>query len=196
MTPACLPLSLALTLTSPSAVSRGPMLYTASVMYAGADSSAATPVPADTMAADSTFAAPLHAPDIPTLRTQPPLIQPIVIGVVSTVAGAAGGGLIGYQLDKGNSYEFLPVGTAVGYLIGETILLPVGVHLGNARHGSFLGDLGISVLGHLGAIGLASLGGGAVYIVGVAGQIAATVANERSSAARRLRAERASAERP
>jgi hypothetical protein len=143
--------------------------------------------PADSLASDSTAAPPMHAPEVRSMRSQPPLLQPILVGALGAGVGAFGGGAIGYQADEDSHYsDDIPGGTILGYFIGETVLLPVAVHLGNDSHGSFFGDLGISFLGHLGAIGLGAIGGGALYAVGMAGQIALTVANERATAERRL----------
>jgi hypothetical protein len=151
---------------------------------------AAAAAPANSLASDSAAAPPMHAPAMANLRSQPPLLQPILVGALGAGVGAFGGGAIGYQSDKDNNYsDYIPAGTILGYFIGETVALPVAVHLGNGSHGSFLGDLGISFLGHLGAIGLGAIGGGALYAVGMAGQIAMTVANERATAERHLQKE-------
>jgi hypothetical protein len=148
----------------------------------------------DSVAGDSAKAPPrtLRPSDLPELDTQPPLVQPIVIASLAAVAGAYGGALIGDRLDEDrNSEVFLPAGAAAGYFIGETIALPIGAHFGNARRGSFAGDLGISILGHLGAIALGTItSSGAVYLVGMGGQIAWTILNERKVAAGRDRERR------
>jgi hypothetical protein len=123
------------------------------------------------------------------VRKQPPLIYPIVAGLAAGFAGAYGGVLIGDSQDQG--WEEIPVGAIFGYLVGETVSLPIGVHLGNARHGSFLGDLGVSVLGQLAAIGASAIGNGGGYVVGLAGQVAITVLNERRTGERHLRKEAA-----
>jgi hypothetical protein len=170
--------------------------YKQSVLYMEpADTTqGAAPVPAapdQSFAADSTTRPPLHAPRLVIAEKQPPLLQPILLGTIAAAAGAFGGAALGYQTDKQNGYydDVLPPGTVAGYFIGETLALPLGVHLGNGSHGSFLGDLGLSVLGHLGAIGLIGVGNGVGYLVGIAGQITATVVNERSTAKHRLRDE-------
>jgi hypothetical protein len=152
---------------------------------AGGDSARGGPTPAT---GDSIDGRTLRPPDLPDLDTQPPLIQPVVIATLAAVAGAYGGAYIGNSLDEDYSSEFLPTGAVVGYLIGETIAMPIGAHFGNARRGNFAGDLGVSVLGHLLAIGLGSVtNSGLVYLVGMGAQIAGTVANERAVATRRER---------
>lgn len=134
----------------------------------------------DSAGADSRVRPALHPPEVPDLRLQPPLVQPIVVGVLATVAGAYAGAAIGDQIEGDSGSEYFPVGAATGYLVGETIGLPLGVHFGNARRGNFAGDLGVSLLGHLGAIALGALtSSGIVYAIGLAGQLAITVANER-----------------
>jgi hypothetical protein len=145
-------------------------------------------VPADTAAATRT---PPPASRVvgQEPRQQPPLIYPIVAGVAAGFAGAYAGAMIGDSQDQ--SWDDIPVGAILGYLVGETICLPIGVHLGNARHGSFLGDLGVSLLGQVAAIGLASIGSSGGYVVGLAGQVAITVLNERRTGARHLREEAA-----
>ena len=100
----------------------------------------------------------------------------------SLVCGSALGfafGMIGNSTDTGHS-EDIPYGAFIGYLIGETIGVPIGAHLGNARRGNIAGDLGISILGHIAALGLASIGGSAGYVAGISVQILATTVNERS----------------
>ena len=68
--------------------------------------------------------------------------------------------------------------------------MPLGVHLGNARNGSFAGDLGLSLLGHIASVALGSItGGGASYLIGMVGTVALTVANERKVGRRRLQEE-------
>jgi len=151
---------------------------------------AAAVTPADSLASDSTAAPPMHAPEVTSMQSQPPLFQPVLVGALGAAVGAIGGAAIGYQVDENRNYsDYIPTGTFVGYFVGETVALPVGAHFGNDSHGSFFGDLGVSILGHLGAIGLGAIGGGVLYAVGMGGQIALTVANERATAERRLRKE-------
>jgi hypothetical protein len=83
----------------------------------------------------------------------------------------------------------IPEGAILGYFVGETVSMPLGVHLGNAGNGSLAGDLGLSLLGHVASIALGSITGSAGYLVGMTGTVALTVANERKVARRRLQEE-------
>lgn len=153
----------------------------------------------DSAGADTLVRPALHPPEVQELHLQPPLVEPIAVGALATFAGAYAGAHIGDQIEgnSGSSSEDYPVGALVGFLVGETIGLPLGVHFGNARRGNFAGDLGISLLGHLGAIGLTGLTGSLVgYAIGVAGQLAITVANERHVGGRKARERAARAEQP
>ena len=163
--------------------------YRASVLWVQPDSalgstSAPHSVPAGVPAStDSAAPPPFHTPqaqDFDPTRGEPPFLTPVLGGAVIGAAFTAGGLLIGNAADPEPSGDFIPTGIALGYFIGETIGVPIGVHLGNSRRGSFAGDLGISLLGHIAALGLAALGGSAGYVAGVSVQILATTVNERS----------------
>jgi hypothetical protein len=92
-------------------------------------------------------------------------------------------------IEQDHYSDEIPAGALIGFVVGEAILLPVGVHLGNARKGTFLADLGVSILGGMAAIGAAVLTNStAGYVLGTVGQLAITVAVERSAATRHLRA--------
>jgi hypothetical protein len=146
------------------------------------------------IAADSTASASTPAPALvpatriaPPLRGQPSIVGPIAGGLLFAAAGAAGGALLGAAADQG-SRAFIPAGAAFGFLFGEAVVLPVGVHLGNGRRGLFLPDLGASVVGGVAALGLGAVTqSGVGYLVGVGGQLAMTVATERSASRRRQR---------
>ncbi len=185
--------------------------YRSSILHVEAAAPAETPLPdragvkpwladtPDSAGVDTLVRQALHPPEVQELHLQPPLVQPIVVGALATIAGAYAGAQIGDLIEgnSGSSSEYLPVGAAIGFLVGETIGLPLGVHFGNARRGNFAGDLGISLLGHLGAIGLAGLTGSLVgYAIGVAGQLAITVATERHVGGRKARERAARAEQP
>lgn len=133
---------------------------------------------------DTASARTFHPPGVGQLRTQAPLAIPIVVGTVLGTFAGYEGALIGDRTSP--AYDDIPVGAALGFVAGETIGMPLGVHFGNARRGSFLGDLGMSALGQAAAIGLSLLtSSSAGYFVGLAGQVALTVANERRVGARR-----------
>ena len=161
----------------------GAQQYRASILYVAPEgvpgdsvTTAHPSVPADSL--------PLRAPGVPEVR-QPDLVFPISVGVVGAVAGAAAGIAIGASSD--DYYGDIPEGAIFGYLVGETLCMPLGVHFGNQRHGSFAGDLGLSLLGHLASLAIASIGGNtAGYAIGMAGTLAVTVANERAVGRRRL----------
>jgi hypothetical protein len=74
-------------------------------------------------------------------------------GLLAGTIGFFGGGLIGAEIDKASSdgYEEWDglYGFVVGAPIGESLLLPVGVHLANGRRG----NLPLSVLASLGITG-------------------------------------------
>jgi hypothetical protein len=121
-------------------------------------------------------------------RPQPSIAGPIVGGVFSAGLGALGGALLGAEADQ-NSDDFVPAGAVLGFLAGEALLLPMGVHFGNGRRGSFAADLGMSVLGGAGAIALgAAVQNGVGYLVGIGAQIGLTVWTERRVADRKARA--------
>ena len=126
----------------------------------------------------------------------PPLLEPVLAGIAGGAIGLFGGGYLGYQIDRSNGYggEWDGVSGAVfGGLIGEMVLLPLGVHTGNADRGSYAADLGVSVLtgaaglGLLAATGSLEVGG----IAGVALQLASVVWTERRMDKQRTEARRA-----
>jgi hypothetical protein len=168
--------------------------YRASVLWAppdsalggasGPDSAAAGPPPTPDSTAMPTFHAPSSEPFDPK-RGESPLATPVVGGIVGGAAFSAAGILIGNAVDPEPSGEFIPTGIVLGYFIGETIGVPIGAHLGNSRRGNFAGDLGISILGHIAALGLATIGGGAGYIAGLSVQILATAVNEQLTGRKR-----------
>jgi hypothetical protein len=106
---------------------------------------------------------------------------------VAATAGAVGGAYVGGSLD--NHYgEFIPAGTAIGVLAGEAILMPIGVHLGNARRGRLLPDVAVSFLGAVTALGIGALTQrSAGYVAGAGIQIGLTVWAERDGARQKAR---------
>jgi len=168
--------------------------YRASVLWVLPDSalggaSGPDSVPAGAPAVSDT--PPFHAPGTEPFdpkRGESPLATPVVGGIVGGAAFSAAGILIGNAVDPQPSGEFIPTGIVLGYFIGETIGVPIGAHLGNSRRGNFAGDLGISILGHIAALGLASLGGSAGYVAGLSVQVLATAVNEQLTGRRRATA--------
>lgn len=81
----------------------------------------------------------------------------VVGGVLGGTAGLFGGAIIGGRLGGGNSICYDdPCGleeALLGAVIGETVLLPLGVHLANHSRGNY----GYSLLGAL-AVGAAGIG--------------------------------------
>jgi hypothetical protein len=123
-------------------------------------------------------------PESLTIAEQPGVAGPILTGLAFAVAG---GYLGAVAFDDGNDGED-DYDAFAGFVTGETLMMPIGVHLGNARHGSLLGDLAISAGGQLIAAALLPLGP-VGYAAGLGGQVAFTVWNERAVGARRLRRE-------
>ena len=125
---------------------------------------------------------PLHTPPLPGFG-QPNPAWPISMGLVGGFAGGLAGAAVG-AIASDFEEDAAPL---IGFFVGESLFMPVGVHLGNAGNGSFVGDLGISLLGNLVSVGIGSIaGGGAGYAVGAAGTLAIAVANERAVGRRRL----------
>ncbi len=162
--------------------------YKASVLYAE---------PADSSAASAPIAAPepepsrtpaFHAPRVP--RSQPIILAPILGSLAGGVGLAYAGLALGYAANRNT--EDIPSSAIAGFALGEVIGVPLGAHLGNGLRGSLAGDLGISLLSGLAGLGLGSLdSGGGLFLVGAAGQIALTVANERHQGKKRAEREAA-----
>ena len=101
------------------------------------------------------FDAPLSAPQPLTQRPAPPA-QLILGGLLGGALGFFGGGLAGALLNEPESSEddlAVIEGFAIGAVIGETVTLPLGVHIANRRQGNY----GYSLLAAAGltAVGLA-----------------------------------------
>lgn len=116
-------------------------------------------------------------------------------GIVGGGAGIIGGGLLGYGLETGlagcEGQEWCGfAGTVFGAMIGEVVMLPLGVHLANRSRGSYLPGLGMSLAVGLAGFTLAAVAGESVPLVVPvipAAQLVAAVAVERGTAARKLR---------
>jgi hypothetical protein len=104
-------------------------------------------------------------------------------GLLFGVGGLIGGALIGRQFE-GSPCEDCILGGFFGALAGESLAIPLGVHLGNSSRGdvgpALAASLGIAAAG-LGAAAL-SREGGVLLAIPVL-QIAASIAIERHTAA-------------
>lgn len=63
-------------------------------------------------------------------------------GVIGGAAGLVGGAYAGYKLERATgpwpgSSEYFPAGALWGAIAGESLLLPLGVHWGGGRRGSY-----------------------------------------------------------
>ena len=92
-----------------------------------------------------------------TIQTRDvPTINLVAGGLTGGVVGFFGFGIAGALIasglsdNQGDGYEALG-GFAIGALVGESVLLPLGVHVANGRRGdygiSFLASMGIAALG-------------------------------------------------
>jgi hypothetical protein len=93
-----------------------------------------------------------NSKDFPSERRQGSVAWPIVGGILAGGAGFLAGGYIGASFTFTPNADFSSIGGfIVGAPIGEMICLPIGVHLGNGRRGSFplvfLASLGIAGTG-------------------------------------------------
>ncbi|MGH7601067.1 MAG: hypothetical protein ACREOI_32315 [bacterium] len=107
-------------------------------------------------------------------------------GLLTGTIGFFGGGLIGVQIDKASSdgYEEWDglAGFVIGAPIGESLLLPVGVHIANGRRG----NLPLAVLASVGIVGTgiavaASTGDAKILVAIPFAQLLACTAIERST---------------
>jgi hypothetical protein len=104
-------------------------------------------------------------------------------GLLLGAGGLIGGALIGHQFE-GSPCEDCILGTFFGALAGESLAIPLGVHLGNGRRGdvgpALAASIGIAAAG-LGAAAMSRQWGVLLAIPVL--QIAASIAIERHSAA-------------
>lgn len=139
---------------------------------------------------------PAPAAALPRAERQPTVLAPILGGAVGGFAGLYGGAVAGLLLSNDDGGEWDEFAAALGgAFIGETFLLPAGVHLGNARKGSYGIDLLISVTSGLAGIALGSLigGDGAGLIAGAGFQLGTVVLAERNRGRLRIAARQAAA---
>ncbi|MGH7455675.1 MAG: hypothetical protein ACRENG_30245, partial [bacterium] len=89
----------------------------------------------------------------PNYRPSGPGTDPIAAGLMAGTIGFFGGALVGYEIDKITSNyegEWDGInGLIIGAPIGESLLLPVGVHQANGRRG----NLPLAVLASIGIAG-------------------------------------------
>jgi hypothetical protein len=122
----------------------------------------------------------------PTYRPSSSAEGCMAAGLLAGTIGFFGGGFTGAAIDKVSSdgYEELDglLGFVVGAPIGESLLLPVGVHLANGRRG----NLPLSVLASLGITGAgiamaASTGEAKILVAIPLAQLLACTAIERGT---------------
>ncbi len=77
-----------------------------------------------------------------------PIGVPVALGLAGMIVGAAMGAGIGEAVapsDCDGEFICIHAGAAIGGLVGEAVLLPVGVHLGNRSRGDFWSGLSTSI---------------------------------------------------
>jgi hypothetical protein len=116
-------------------------------------------------------------------------IGAIVGGALGGSLGLVGGAFVGVAMACGASSctgEYAGYGAALlGLLIGEVLLLPVGVHIGNGSKGNLAKDVGVSAGTAAAAIILGSMTESyAIFALAVAAHFGLTVRAERTAGAR------------
>lgn len=142
------------------------------------------------------------APDFPTIvprlasawQTQQPVpsapphteVPMFVGGAIGGAIGFFGGALVGLELAGGSAIcgddPCGLVGMIVGATVGEVIMLPLGVHVGNGKQGSYGAAFAASTavaVGGLLLVGNTDIGEGAVVIP--IGQIVAAMFAEKAA---------------
>ena len=143
------------------------------------------PICRTAMIAASLWLLPVPMPGQATPRHQPSTAAGAVVGgVLAGGLGFVGGALFATSVEcnGGSSCQgFDALEAAVlGAIVGEILFLPIGVHVGNGQAGSIEADLLTSVFSGLGALGIGLAAERVeVLAIGIAGQIAFTVAMER-----------------
>jgi hypothetical protein len=148
--------------------------YRTSILYAA---------PADTAPSGLAYV----PSDTVVVGNQRHIVFPILGGAVGGVVGMYGGLIVGASIENDPYSDDITPGMALGFVAGEMLMLPVGVHLGNGRKGSFLADLGVSTVIGTGAILLTTVSDtGVPLLVGALAQYGAVVAVERVTARKRM----------
>jgi hypothetical protein len=165
----------------------------AELAAAAPDSAAA---PGVTPAATEAPAAPVPPAAAGGEETQPSLVWPVLGGLVGGTVGLYGGAIASLAINDDGSSGLDDLGDAVFVgLVSEVVLLPLGVHLGNASKGSFLADLGFSALSSVAGIGLFALIQDTPGLIAGAGlHLGSVVYVERREARRRIEARRSAGE--
>lgn len=118
-----------------------------------------------------------------------PTVLLVLGGIVGGALGLYAGAYAGYAVEGigvradlwERSNEYVPAGALLGAIAGETLLLPLGVHLVNGRQGKYwssaLLSAGVTAVGLL----LALPTGGISLLVIPVGQLYTSVRNERAT---------------
>ena len=130
--------------------------------------------------------APLATAQAQGVRPEPSVSSPVLGAITLGAVGFFGGALIGHGSSSGCTGEWCDLGsTALGAIIGETIGISAGAHLGNRERGSYSADFATSALVFVAGIALMSGSDDnsalPEFLVVTGGQIAATVAMERTT---------------
>ncbi len=75
-----------------------------------------------------------------TEKKQDSIVAPIWGGLLGATVGFFGGGFLGAGISGQRGYDSIG-NSVIGAIIGETLVMPLGVHYGNKRKGSFVLDL-------------------------------------------------------
>jgi hypothetical protein len=144
-------------------------------------------------------AAPASAQQSPGPATPRPVGRLVLGGVLGGAAGLATGGVIGVAVganhctDEGNPDScHAPQGLVYGAVAGQTISIPLGVHIANSRQGRLLpGMLASAVIAGAGALAISSADNDAVLVGAAIGvpalQIVSSVLIERATTRNRRR---------
>jgi len=121
--------------------------------------------------------------------TQPPSAAPAIFaGVLAGAGGLVAGAFLGASMvcSGASCEDFEALGGAVlGAALGEVLLLPIGVHLGNRSAGSLELDLLMSVTAGAVSLALATASeDGGVLLAGIIAQVGLTVWTERRTGRR------------
>lgn len=121
--------------------------------------------------------------------------QLVLGGLAGGALGLYAGAYAGFAVEQAGvqagiwelSSEYVPAGALLGALIGETLLLPLGVHVANGRQGAYwssaLASAGVMAVGLLVAV---PTGGVALLVIPV-GQLYTSIRTERATAQRSAR---------